>query len=131
MIQIAGVLIENKGKYLLVQEGSGSAKGLWNLPAGHVDPGETLEQAARREAREESGLNVAIEDHLITGRTKEGHPYSVFRAKIIDGDISIPKNEISDAKWVSLKDAQTMNDILRNQVIMQAMAKAEYGKNST
>ncbi len=40
-----------------VQEGQGLAKGLWNLPAGHVDPGETLIEAACKEALEETGYN--------------------------------------------------------------------------
>ena len=42
----------------------GRLTGLWALPKGTPDPGETLEQTARREVREETGLEVEIEAPL-------------------------------------------------------------------
>lgn len=41
-VVIAGCLIEQEGKFLLVQEAKPSAYGLWNTPAGHVDESEGL-----------------------------------------------------------------------------------------
>jgi 8-oxo-dGTP pyrophosphatase MutT (NUDIX family) len=38
----------------------------WVLPKGHIDAGETAEQAARREVREETGLDVRVGEHLGT-----------------------------------------------------------------
>lgn len=61
VIHISGVVLRNdNGNFLLVQEAKPSAYGLWNLPAGHVDPGETPRDAAVREAREETDYIVRI-----------------------------------------------------------------------
>ena len=51
---VAGCVIQKDGKYLLVQEKQQKVYGLWNLPAGHVDEGETFEEAAIRESQEET-----------------------------------------------------------------------------
>jgi 8-oxo-dGTP diphosphatase len=57
---IAGVAIEQKGKVLLVQEKRPRAYEKWSFPAGHVEIGETIEEAATREAREEVGYIVEL-----------------------------------------------------------------------
>ena len=62
MRTIAGVLVKQDGKYLLVQEKLEHVYGLWNIPAGHVDAGETKEDAAKREGEEETGYMVTLTD---------------------------------------------------------------------
>lgn len=57
---VAANLIEEEGNYLLVEEGKEAVKHQWNFPSGGVDPDEGLENAAKREALEETGLNVEI-----------------------------------------------------------------------
>lgn len=55
---IALVIVQHEGKFCLVHEKKDRG---WYLPAGRVDPGETLQDGARREVLEESGLEVAFE----------------------------------------------------------------------
>ncbi len=57
----AGVLIHRRGRLLLVKRDEEPDRGMWSFPGGAVELGETTEQAAVREVREEVGLDVEIE----------------------------------------------------------------------
>ena len=52
---VAAVIRDERGRLLLQEKSSGEG---WSLPAGAIDPGETPEDAVRREVREETGLIV-------------------------------------------------------------------------
>ena len=52
-------IIERRGRVLLIRRSGSHGAGTWATPGGHLDFGETPEQCAAREAREETGLEVA------------------------------------------------------------------------
>src|SRR3989304_4831608 len=56
-----GVVVVKNSSVLLVKRGREPSKGLWSVPGGLIELGETLEDAAQREVREETGINVRIE----------------------------------------------------------------------
>ena len=60
-----GAIIVDGTRVVIVKRGREPLKGRWSLPGGHVELGETLEAATCREAREETGLDVAI-DRFVT-----------------------------------------------------------------
>jgi 8-oxo-dGTP pyrophosphatase MutT (NUDIX family) len=68
------VILDAEKRILLVKELEGDKKGLWHIPSGTVEKGETLEAAAIREAKEESGLDVTLSTFLgsFLGRLKWG-----------------------------------------------------------
>lgn len=55
---IVGVLAKNKNKYLLVRETLEGGKDYWIVPGGKVEFGESLEDAAKREILEETGIKA-------------------------------------------------------------------------
>jgi len=57
-----GAVVESGGSLLMVQRGRSPGKGLWSLPGGRVEPGESLEEAVAREVLEETGLVVRVGD---------------------------------------------------------------------
>jgi NADH pyrophosphatase NudC (nudix superfamily) len=56
---VAALIFDERERLLLIERGREPGKGLWDLPGGFVDPGESAEEALRREVREELGLEVA------------------------------------------------------------------------
>jgi 8-oxo-dGTP pyrophosphatase MutT (NUDIX family) len=51
-------IVDGRREYLLVE--ASKVRGLWVLPKGHIEPGETVEAAAVREVEEEAGVRAAI-----------------------------------------------------------------------
>jgi 8-oxo-dGTP diphosphatase len=56
----ASAAIFRNGEVLIAERGKGSLRGRWSLPGGHIEPGERASEAARREVREETGIDAAI-----------------------------------------------------------------------
>ncbi len=78
----------------------------WNLPGGVVENGESLEDGAKREILEEAGIKCEIKDLLMTDHNEKfDTSIAIFRATYISGEISVQKNEISDAKWMTINEA--------------------------
>jgi 8-oxo-dGTP pyrophosphatase MutT (NUDIX family) len=96
-------LIAENGHYLFVRESKQSARSRYNLPAGKPEPGETLTEAAVREAREETGLEVAV-DHLIglyhCPREGFGVVNLVFSSRPVGGRIRT-SNEHPEVRYFS------------------------------
>ena len=61
---VAAALVEKDGKYLLVKEVLESGREHWIIPGGKVEFGETIEEAVRREIKEETNLDVEISRFL-------------------------------------------------------------------
>ena len=108
---VAGCILKKDNKYLLVQEKQPKVYGLWNIPAGHVDKGETIETAARREVKEETGYSVKLLEKIGIYHESIGRPVKhVFVAVIIGGNLIPQEDEILDAKWLSYEDIKMLNE---------------------
>jgi len=81
------------GKVALVKRGNPPFKGMWALPGGFVEYGETVADACRREIREECGIEIELGEiigvYSDPKRDPRGHTVSViFRAKYVSGELS-------------------------------------------
>jgi 8-oxo-dGTP diphosphatase len=123
---VTAVILEKDYRYLLVQERQPAAYGLWNFPAGRVDVGETLEEAAEREAKEESGYTVKLIGEVdIYQESADKAVKHVYAAEITDGDLKFPAEEIMDAQWFSFEEIESMRNQLRAPWILEALMKYE------
>jgi ADP-ribose pyrophosphatase YjhB (NUDIX family) len=59
-VLVERVLTDGEPSLLLLLRAMDPGRGAWDLPAGYLDPGESFETAARREAREEAGIDVEL-----------------------------------------------------------------------
>jgi 8-oxo-dGTP diphosphatase len=86
----AGVLVEHDGKVLLVRRAVNPRQGTWSFPAGFVEFDEDPAEAAVRECREETGLEVKINGllDLIAGREHErgADIVVVYCARVVGGE---------------------------------------------
>jgi 8-oxo-dGTP pyrophosphatase MutT (NUDIX family) len=125
---VAGCVIKKDGKYLLVQEKQAKAYGLWNLPAGHVDKGETIEDAAIREAKEETGYLVNLLEKIGIFHESLDKPIKhIFTAEIRGGKLTIQEDEILDVKWCTFEEIRNLknSDKLRAPWIWEIISKLE------
>jgi ADP-ribose pyrophosphatase YjhB (NUDIX family) len=84
---VANVLPERDGRVLLLRRGIEPSYGAWAFPGGYLELGETVEEAAAREAREEVGLEVAVGSLLgIYTRVPHGIVVVVFRSVGVRGE---------------------------------------------
>jgi 8-oxo-dGTP diphosphatase len=121
---VAGCVIEKDDKYLLVQEKQPKAYGLWNLPAGHVDEGETFEEAAIREAHEETGFSVELGQKLETVHPSTDRPVlHAYKASIISGELKIDPNELLDVRWFTFQEIEALqaDNKLRNDWVIDTI----------
>ena len=103
------VIIPSERGVVLIRRGNEPFKGQWALPGGFVEVGETLEEAAYREAAEETGL--AVEVARLVGvysdpeRDPRGHNVSVaFLARVLSGDLVAA----TDASEVAVLDPSSV-----------------------
>jgi ADP-ribose pyrophosphatase YjhB (NUDIX family) len=91
-----GVVFTVNGGILLVQRAIHPAYGKWVFPGGYVDRGETLEAAALREVREESGLSVRL-TRLLGAYSYPGHPVILvaYAGEVTDGTVAIDEESLA------------------------------------
>jgi 8-oxo-dGTP pyrophosphatase MutT (NUDIX family) len=97
-IGAACLIRDDAGRILLVQQ-SYRTSPIWMPPGGWVDKGETPQQAARREAREEVGLSVTIHRPLAIGGGGYGELTVLFEAEIVGEPVLTLSDEIERADF--------------------------------
>lgn len=108
-----GVILEDK-TVLLIQVRNLKGDKVWTFPKGHLEPGETPEQAALREVAEETGWECEIisdlykaEYSFLRGEMLVDKDVRWFLVKRVGGD-GLPKtpDEVLDMKWLPLGEAE-------------------------
>ncbi|OGO50519.1 MAG: hypothetical protein A2148_01090 [Chloroflexi bacterium RBG_16_68_14] len=85
-----GILAQRRGRLLLVRRNHEPHLGEWSFPSGYVDAGEALEEAAARETKEETGLDVRIERLLgAYSATGDRVIFIAYAARVTGGRICV------------------------------------------
>ena len=113
LVGVAGVVVHG-GRVLLIKRNRQPLKGEWSIPGGLVELGEELQQAVRRELKEETGLDIEpvemlmVIDRIIRGgrwgrRIRYHYVIIDYLCRFLGGRLA-PASEVLDARWVRPKD---------------------------
>lgn len=99
-----------KRQYLVIFNKKGSAEGHWGFPKGHVEPGESDLDTAKREIKEETGLSVRFEPFFkrvshYSPRPETEKDSVYFAARALDGEVTIQQSELAGYEWLEAEDA--------------------------
>jgi 8-oxo-dGTP pyrophosphatase MutT (NUDIX family) len=140
-LRCAGALILDDAGRLFVQRRSPQRRlfpNCWDIVGGHVEPGENVEEALRREVTEETGWQVTV----VLGQVGEGHAYrgddGVERVEHdflvrVEGDLARPRLEAgkhTEFRWITEADVDVLlaerlpGDVLARQIVTAGFALA-------
>ena len=104
-IEVVAAIILRDGRIFATQRGYGEWKDWWEFPGGKIEPGESPEDALKREIREELATEIEVDELLTTVE----YDYPKFHltmhchlCTIISGDLSLLEHE--DARWLALDE---------------------------
>ncbi|HEY2489892.1 MAG TPA: NUDIX domain-containing protein [Streptosporangiaceae bacterium] len=99
---VGAIITDAAGRLLLIKRGHEPGKGLWSIPGGRVEPGETDEQAVIREVREETGL--VVQPGRLIGAVRRPAPAGAMLdirdyAATVTGGTLAAGDDADDARW--------------------------------
>ncbi len=115
-----GAVVVHAGRLLLVRRGLEPGRGLWSVPGGRLEPGETVAQGCAREVLEETGVRVVAGAHVgtVERAAPDGSTYVIddLACTVADGvetaDDGLPLlragDDADDAAWASLDDLDAL-----------------------
>lgn len=115
-IDVVACYVQYQGEFILLHRQTHKTNGnTWGLPAGKVDPGESIAQAMSREIREETGILIEEEDLVFFDSIfvrNHGHDihYHMYSINLLTKpEVQINPTEHQNYMWVSPQQALTMD----------------------
>jgi 8-oxo-dGTP diphosphatase len=108
---VGAVITDDHGRLLLIKRGHAPGAGLWSLPGGRIEPGETDTEALIREMHEETGL--VIEAGRLIGTVQrpagDGAVLDIrdYAATVTGGTLR-PGDDAADARWVDASELESL-----------------------
>jgi 8-oxo-dGTP diphosphatase len=108
---VGAVVTDRQGRLLMIKRGHEPGAGLWSIPGGRIEPGETDAEALVREMSEETGL--AVEVGRLIGRVQRPGPNGTVidisdYAATVSGGTLRPGDDAADARWVETADLDSL-----------------------
>jgi ADP-ribose pyrophosphatase YjhB (NUDIX family) len=111
---IAGCVVQDNNRILMVQQGQGVAKGLWNFPLGRLENNEKILNAAIREVDEETGYKISISGLLgiynFISINNEHVIFFCYVGQVANGILKYDNIEIINVKWLSFDEINELSD---------------------
>ncbi len=108
---VGAVIKDDQGRLLLIKRGHAPGAGLWSLPGGRIEPGETDAEALVREMREETGLVIDPGQLIGTVRrsARDGDVFDIrdYAATVTGGTLR-PGDDAADTRWVAASELESL-----------------------
>ncbi|WP_061809465.1 NUDIX hydrolase [Rossellomorea vietnamensis] len=125
IVLVASVSIFSNDKVLMIKENKSNALHKWNFPSGHIEYGEDILYSARREVKEETGLDVKLIGttgvYNFTSNTNDQVILFHFIGEITGGTLKLEEDEITDSRWIKANDLLSLEkgDLREPHVLKQ------------
>jgi 8-oxo-dGTP diphosphatase len=131
-----GAVVFKDSKVLLVKRAKPPAQGLWAIPGGSVELGETLQQAAEREILEETGITILAKKPVFTFDVIEKDENSLIRFHYVIVDLvadyisgqPLPGDDAEEVRWVSSWELKNLDANPRTLKVLNSVFGFHYGK---
>ena len=108
-IRVAAAVIQEENKIFATARGYGEYKGQWEFPGGKIEPGETPQEALKREITEELATDILVGDliDIVEYDSPEFHLSMVcFWCERVSGDLELL--EADEARWLGVEELHSV-----------------------
>ena len=123
-IEVVAAIIHQVGRILATQRGYGDYKGWWEFPGGKIEPGETQEQAIRREIAEELNVQICVERKVCT--VEYDYPQfhllmHCFWCSMAGGELELREHE--SAQWLERSQWESVEWLPADVLVIEELAR--------
>lgn len=128
---VVAALILRGTQVFICQRKAGDALGLqWEFPGGKIEPGETPEQALRRELEEELGIEAIIGPYIaeVHHQYRNGRSIHLRFFAVHQFQNELENHVFEDMRWVELRDLLTYNFLAADRRFIRDLAQGKFSK---
>ena len=128
-VEVVAGILRDGDRILATQRGYGDFQGRWEFPGGKIEPGESPEEALKRELREELAVEVSVGEPLATVE----HDYPAFHLSmrcffcaLREGTVTL--REHRDARWLDAASLRSVDWLPADVAVVEALERLLGGR---
>ncbi len=122
-VEVVAAIICEDGQVFATQRGYGEWKDWWEFPGGKIEPGESPQEALRREINEELATEIEVGELITTvdyDYPKFHLTMHCFLCKVRKGNLTLLEHEA--ARWLSREDLHTVKWLPADEEVIEALS---------